>query len=136
MVMTRKVTTTAVINGVDHETWGENERGTAAHTTERVLFDNNQQDLSFLTCKWGGECRVELFVHGNRENNDDVRVSAVAVLYEGTSEDTGDEDGRVGIDFVVPRGRTITNGGRVTNLDEGDDYADFSITVVNSAFEE
>jgi hypothetical protein len=136
MAVNRKVTTTAVINGVDHETWGPNERGSAARTTERVLFDNNEQELSFLNCKWGGECRVELFINGKREDNNDVWVSGVAVLYEGTSVDTGDEDGRVGFNFVVPKGRTITNGGRVTNLDEGDDYADFSITVVNSVFED
>jgi hypothetical protein len=135
MASTRKATTTAVISGVDHETWGENERGSAARTTERVLFDNSQQELSFLVCKWGGECRVELFVNGNRQDNDDIFVHGVAVLYEGTSVDTGDEDGRQGFSFTVPKGRTATQGWRVTNLDEGDDYADFSITVVNSFFE-
>jgi hypothetical protein len=136
MAVNRKVTTTAVISGVDHETWGDNERGSAARTTERVLFDNNQQELSTLICKWGGECRVELFVNGKREDNNDVFVSGVAVLYEGTSEDTSDEDGRQGFGFVVPKGRTVSQGWRVVNLDEGDDYADFNITVVNSVFED
>lgn len=135
MALNRKVTTTAVISGVDHETWGENERGSAARTTERVLFDNNLQELSFLTCKWGGECRVELLVNGQRNDADDVAVNGVAVLYEGTSEETGDEDGRQGFGFVVPKGKTVSQGWRVVNLDEGDDYADFTITVVNSVFE-
>lgn len=135
MATNRKITTTAVINGVDDENWGDNETGSAARTTERVMFDDNQQELSFLSCRWGGECRVDLFVNGKREGNDDLFVSGVAVLYEGTSESTDDEDGRIGFDFIVPKGNTLTQSRRVTNVDEGGDYADFTITVVNSFFE-
>lgn len=134
--VTRKVTTTAVINGVDHETWGDNETGAASRVTERVLFDNNRQDLSFLVCKWGGECRVELFVYGQRDDNNDVFVSGEAVLFEGTSVDTSDEDGREGFGFIVPKGKTISQTFRLNNHSEGDDYADITVSAVNSVFEE
>lgn len=132
----RKLTTIGLINGVDHESWGSNERGSAARTTERVLFNGDWQELMRLDCRWGGECRVELTVSGRREDDNDVVIGWLAVLFEGTSEGTDDEDGREGGEFVAPRGRTTTHTARVNNLAEGDDYADISITVTNSKFEE
>lgn len=135
MASPRLLTTTATINGLDHETFGSNETGSATRVTERLLHSPNHQDLAFLMCKWGGECRVELTVNGRRNDDDSVEVDAHALLYEGTSVDTGDLDGEIHYGFVVPKGQTYTDSRRVTNLDEGDDYADISLVIINRMFE-
>jgi hypothetical protein len=135
MATTRIVNTTAVINGTDHETFGSNEHGSASMTTERVLNNADGHDLVFMICKWGGECRVELTLNGHRNNDDSVQVDGRALLYEGTSEGTSDLDGELGFSLVVPRGQTLTDTRRVTNLDEGSDFADITMTFVNRVFE-
>jgi len=68
-------------------------------------------------------------------DNDDVRITGEFLLYEGTSEDTMDLDGRADFTFIVPRGKTIGNQQRVNNVDEGGDYADVKMTVINRVVE-
>jgi hypothetical protein len=142
----RKVVGIAEIRGVDEEDFESNEFGSASTTGEIILNDSEVgQDfnLVFLVCKWGGECRVELAMNirklgepSNHPNFDGVQIDGFAQLFEGTSEDTDDLDGDVDFQFIVPRGKTIINTQRVTNLDEGGDFADIKMTVTNSAFEE
>jgi hypothetical protein len=86
-------------------------------------------------CKWGGECRVELHVGAKRLDNDNVEIDAHAFLFEGTSEETTDLDGEIHYNFTVPKGQTFTDSRRVTNLDEGGDFADIGLTVINRVFE-
>lgn len=135
MATPRLVTTTALINGLDHETFGSNETGAASRVTERLLHSGDPSDLAFLMCKWGGECRVELWVNGKRNDDDSVDVDAHAFLFEGTSENTGDLDGEIHYGFKVFKGQQVTDVHRVTNLDEGDDFADVTLTVINRMFE-
>jgi hypothetical protein len=66
----------------------------------------------------------------------EVRISGVALLFEGTSEDTNDLDGRTEFTFLVPRGRSVSNSQRVDNTDEGGDFATINMTVNNSLLEE
>jgi hypothetical protein len=142
----RKVVGIAQINGVDEEDFVSNEIGSASTTGEIVLNDSDFGqgfNLVFLECRWGGEVRVELAMNiqrlevpPNHPNFDGVQIDGFAQLFEGTSEDTDDLDGDVDFQFVVPRGKTIINTQRVTNLDEGGDFADIKMTVTNSAFEE
>lgn len=135
MATPRIVNSTAVINGVDHETFGSNETGSASRATERLFQGPDQQELLFMACRWGGECRVELFVNGKRRNDDALEVSVAALLFEGTSESTDDLDGRIDYGLVVPKGQTVSDSRRVTNLDEGGDFADVSLTITNRMFE-
>jgi hypothetical protein len=135
MATNRIVNTTAVIKGTDDENVFSNEFGSASMETERVLTNNDQHDLMFLMCKWGGECRVELTLNGHRRDDDAVEVQGTALLFEGTSEETGDLDGRDDFTLVVPRGQTLRESRRVTNLDEGEDFADIHMTFINRAFE-
>jgi hypothetical protein len=135
----RKVVGIAEIRGVDEEDFVSNEFGSASTTGEIILNDSEVgQDfnLVFLVCKWGGECRVELTLNGQRLDNNDVRVDGNVKLFEGTSEDTGDLDGQENFSFIVPKGRTVEDSRRVVNEDEGGDFADVGMTVSNSLFEE
>lgn len=135
MASPRLLNTTAVINGVDDETFGDNEFGSATRSTERLLNNPDPQELTALECRWGGECRVVVVVNGKRRDDDGVDVDAHAWLWEGTSESTDDLDGEIHYNFMVAKGQTFTDTRRVTNLDEGGDFADISLTVINRMFE-
>jgi hypothetical protein len=134
--MARRVTASATINGVDDETFGSNEFGHAEFTRETILGDAQPQNVMRMQCRWGGECRVELDLTGQMIDNGDVRVSGVALLFEGTSEDTNDLDGRAEFTFLVPRGKTVSNSQRVDNTDEGGDFATIDMSVNNSIVED
>jgi hypothetical protein len=66
----------------------------------------------------------------------DVRIYGVALLFEGTSEDTSDLDGRTEFTFLVPRGKMVSNSQKVRNTDEGGDFATIDMTVNNSIVEQ
>ncbi|MDQ4033408.1 MAG: hypothetical protein M3332_14595 [Actinomycetota bacterium] len=134
--MSRRLTTSATINGVDDETFGSNEFGHAEFTRETILSDAQPQNVMRMQCRWGGECRAELDLTGEVLDNSDVRISGVARLFEGTSEDTNDLDGSTEFTFIVPRGKNVSNHQRVDNTDEGGDYATIDMTVNNSIVEE
>lgn len=129
--MSRIITASATINGVDDETFGSNEFGHAEFTRETVLGDAQPQNGMRMQCRWGGECRVELDLTGQLLNNEDVRISGVALLFEGTSEDTNDLNGRTEFTFLVPRGKTVSNQQQVKNTDEGGDFATIDMSVSN-----
>jgi hypothetical protein len=133
---TRLVTASAHIDGTDDETFGSNEFGSASFTRETVLNDSQPQNLIEMVCKWGGECRVELELTGQRLNDDGVRIDGHAKMFEGTSEETDDFDGQTLFQFVVPKGRTVGNSQTVRNEDEGGDFADISMTVSNVILED
>ncbi len=134
--MARRVTVSATINGVDHETFGANEFGRAEFTRETILGDAQPQNVMRMQCRWGGECRVELDLTGQMMDNGDVRVTGFALLFEGISDDTNDLDGRTDFTLLVPRGKTVSNNQRVDNQDEGGDFATIDMTVNNSIVED
>ena len=134
--MARRVTVSATIDGLDHETFGSDERGHAEFTRETILNSAQPQNVMDMRCMWGGECRVELRLTGQMLDDNGVRVQGEALLFEGTSEGTGDLDGRRDFTFIVPRGRTVSNHQRVNNDDEGDDFADIRMTVSNAIVED
>lgn len=133
--MARRVTASATINGVDDETFGSNEFGHAEFTRETILGDAQPQNVMRMQCRWGGECRVELDLTGQMMDNGDVRITGVALLFEGTSDGTNDQDGRTDFTFLVPRGKTVSNNQRVDNTDEGGDFATIDMTVNNAVDE-
>ncbi len=121
--------------GGSHETRSELPQN---HIHNYRLFDRNKVSLPNFIMPWGGECRFELYTNIEvLEDTETLRVSGNALLFEGTSEDTQDLAGR--IDFsedipstvdLVPHRVEIKR--RVDNTAEGDDYADFTITVRNT----
>jgi hypothetical protein len=134
--MARRLTASAKIFGVDDETFGSDEYGRAEYTREIVLADSQPQNVLHMECRWGGECRVELDLTGQMMDNGDVRISGNALLYEGTSESTGDLDGQTDFTALVPRGKTVSSSQTVKNTDEGGDYANITITFNNALVED
>jgi hypothetical protein len=134
--MARKVTISATIDGLDHETFGANERGHAEFTRETILNSSQPQNVMDMQLMWGGECRVEFRLTGQMQDDSSIRCTGEALLFEGTSETTGDLDGRRDFTFIVPKGKTVSNQQRVNNDDEGDDFADIRMTVTNTIVED
>lgn len=134
--MARRLTASSKIFGVDDETFGSNEYGHAEFTRETILANSQPQNVMHMECRWGGECRVELDLTGQVMDNKDIRVTGVALLYEGTSENTRDLDGRTDFSLLVPRGKTTSTFQKVNNSDEGGDYAEISITFNNAIVED
>jgi hypothetical protein len=135
LIMARRLTVSAFIAGVDHETFGRNEYGEASLLRETILSDSLPQNVLELECRWGGECRVELTLVGQALDNGDVRVNGTAKLFEGISEDTDDLDGQKDFVVLVPRGKNVPHSETVKNNDEGGDYADITLTFNNSIVE-
>jgi hypothetical protein len=132
----RLVNITATINGVDDEDVFADERGSATRSSEHLLRPTpTGQPLSSLVCKWGGECRVELWINGKVNDDGSVDIDSHAFLFEGASEETSDLDGQIDYGFRVAKGQTFRDTRRVTNLDEGEDYADISLVISNHMFE-
>lgn len=133
--MARRLTASAKIFGVDDETFGGDEYGRAEFTRETILGDSQPQNVLTMECRWGGECRVELTLTGQVLDNSDIRVTGEALLFEGTSENTRDLDGKINFSVLVPKGKNASTTQRVKNDDEGGDYADITITFNNSIVE-
>ncbi len=134
--MAHKVTVAATIDGLDHEIFGANEQTHAEFTRESILNSSQPQNLMDMQLMWGGECRVEFRLTGQMQDDSSIRCTGEALLFEGTSETTGDLDGRRDFTFIVPKGKTVSNQQRVNNDDEGDDFADIRMTVTSTILED
>jgi len=98
--------------------------GTSAGYSRQVTFAGRA----------GGEIRVEVLLTLTLRPNDlSVVVSYLIKLFEGTSESTNDLDGQVEGSGVVGKDRTVEiRAKRVKNDDEGGDWADVIMSVVNA----
>jgi hypothetical protein len=133
----RRLVITMNMHGVDHETFGSNEETRRTEVRETILSNPNQamNVLEFIH-GWGGECRLELRLNATLLTDNTIRVQGNALLFEGTSEGTGDLDGQRDISFIVPKGGVVVQQNfRVNNDDEGDDFADVQLTCVNTIIE-
>ncbi len=131
----RRLSVNVNINGTDDESIGPDEHGSSSFNREITLNDNQARQLPGPPngdLRWGGECRVELLLTAQKNDNGDVRLDGVALLFEGTSESTTDLDGRAAFSIVIPRGQTLTHSLMVHNTDEGGDFASLSFSVMNT----
>ncbi|MEV8125250.1 hypothetical protein AB0P07_14235 [Streptomyces sp. NPDC085944] len=134
--MTRRITTLAAVSGMDYEDFGPNERASGVRNGVD-FYEEGEGYRRFFDgeLRWGGECRGEVHLDG-RVQDRELFVKGEALLFEGTSEDTTDLDGRQELSFSVPRGDTVTQSAHVTNTDEGSqDYVHWDITVSNNIVE-
>lgn len=129
--MARRVVVSAIIDGFDDETFSAPELAHQESKQETVISDFQPQNVLRANLRWGGECRIELRLIGQQIAGGSIQVNGNAKLFEGMSEDTDDLDGEIDFEFLVPAGKTVTSEQTVTNEDEGGDYADIKITVVN-----
>lgn len=93
------------VDGKDAEDIGSDEWVHTAHVVGILLpvGEPSWRPLNIPHVRWGGECRVEIDVSVRAMGDRRVAVSGWAYFYEGASEDTGEEEDRTQIDFIVPR---------------------------------
>jgi hypothetical protein len=142
--MFRRLTGTVQVEGTDHEDFGPNERVNALRDVGLTLEigEPTERPLNIAPVKWGGECRVE--VHANALALDDgrVQIQGVAIFFEGASEDTGEEEDRAFINFVVPRTTFFIPNPFVVSFDlrnrtfiGGEDFAKVTFSLSNNILE-
>jgi subtilisin family serine protease len=125
----RQITVFGNIEGVDDETVGSNETGSATKEQKTTLIQPNSQEVLNMNLRWGGEVRVELTVTGQvTDLVGNIQIEGVARLFEETSENNDDLDGEARFSLSVPRGEISSTKLRVANDDEGGDFADISLT--------
>jgi hypothetical protein len=131
----RRVSVGSSMDIEDDETFGSPERCHYDDGREVVLSQATpRRSFGPIVRGCGGEVRIEIYLDGERLGNGDVRISGIAHLFEGTSEQTTDHDGDEVIPpFVVPAGSTAQHSFRVRNEDEGGDFADIRLEVANRA---
>ncbi len=134
--MQNKVSYTARIFMLDHETFGSNETKTVQSSGIFTLDDAKPSNSLFFIGKCGGEMRVELSVLVQQTTNGNIKASGKALLFEGTSENTGDLDGQKSFSQDINANTTGRIEFRVNNTDEGDDYADIFLEFINTKLNE
>lgn len=91
--------------------------------------------------RWGGECRLEAKLSAQAITGGKISVFGDVLLFEGTSENTNDLDGRKSVKFIVEK-TTSANPKptkhfvEVNNTDEGGDYAHLNLTLRNVIIED
>jgi hypothetical protein len=139
--MARHLSGNVVIRGKDDESIGRDEFLDDNVRIDKFLNENGQT-LSVLNYRrgWGGECRAEAKLEAQVITGGLVSITGEVLLFEGTSENTRDLDGRTNVSFTVPK-TTLANPAptvrsiRVDNTDEGGDYVDFRFTLTNHIIE-
>lgn len=135
-IMTRQITVNVDADGMDFEDVGVNQRGTL-RTRQVTFLEEGDRDVPILNAvfSWGGECRSDIFLKGSVSGGK-FFATGLTRLFEGTSEDTGDLDGQLTINFDVGKGETENFAFTVTNTDENaQDRATWRLAVANNITE-
>jgi hypothetical protein len=127
----RRVTINAHMELTDDETFGANEHGSGDKSGEVVVTNGSPQEIINMVVTAGGEMRVELPINVQARENGDTKATGTAKLYEGTSEQTDDLDGTLGVDFLIPRDGFVSKEYTIRNTDEGGDFAVITLTASN-----
>lgn len=122
--------------GRDHETFGPNEvidvrrsRRVPVGPGERVVLSKKKHD-SFVVFRWGGECRAEYKLIVTTRPDRSVRVEVRGRFFEGTYENTEEQEDSFRDRFIVVAPGTV--GSQRFDMDnEGDDLAIVRVTVTN-----
>lgn len=117
---------------LDHENFGSNEKKTVENSGVFTLDDSKPSNSLFFVGKCGGEIRVELSVIVKQMSNGSINVSGEALLFEGTSENTTDLDGKGTFNENILANTAKKISFRVNNTDEGGDYTDISLEFTNT----
>lgn len=131
--MQNKIMYTSVMNIVDDELFGSNERNRVRNTGVFLLDASKKKNTLFFVGKCGGEVRVELTINFEQVSNGDVKVKESAKLFEGISTDTNDLDGTASKSTTIKKNTSKTITFRVRNTAEGGDYADITLQVRNTS---
>jgi hypothetical protein len=129
----RKVVYSGSMHITDDETFGSDEHGDAnSPPLEAVVTNESPQEVfPGFVGRAGGEVRVEVKLVAQARNSGDVTVTGQVLLYEGTSEETNDLDGRVDVNSTGPRDQFRSYSVQVYNQDEGGDHAELVFNFSN-----
>ncbi|MBW4569585.1 MAG: hypothetical protein KME31_16625 [Tolypothrix carrinoi HA7290-LM1] len=141
--MTRHLVGSLNIHAKDDESVGKDEFLNIPNLEIDKFLNDNGQVVTIVDgiWRWGGECRLEAKFFAQVIGGGIVSVFGEVLLFEGTSENTSDLDGRQSVKFEVPR-TTSSNPNptkrfiEVNNTDEGGDYAHLNFTLRNLITEE
>jgi hypothetical protein len=81
---------------------------------------------------WGGECRVEAVIKAHLNFDRSVFVTISADLFEGTTENTTERDGRGSYTWHVKKDEVVTQPSlKIKHENEDDTYAEFHVVISN-----
>ncbi len=134
--MQNKVNYSSVMNIVDHETFGSNEKSRVSNSGVFLLDNSKKTNTLFFIGRCGGEVRIELTIEFKQNSNGTLAIKESARLYEGASTNSRDLDGTASKTTSVGINQSKTIVFKVRNTDEGGDYADISLLVRNTVINE
>ncbi|RAQ66023.1 hypothetical protein COH20_010274 [Aspergillus flavus] len=122
-----------VLSGVDNEFFGTHERMYRPVYTRVVLSEDAPQTFFTWPEGWGGECRLEVTITAQLNQNRHIFVTVNGKFYEGTSEATMDLADEQTQSALVPKsGLPIPFSLQFFNREPfGGDTATISVTFVN-----
>ncbi len=136
-VTARKITVEGKISALDHETFGENQHGSAPVKASALVSPDIPLDLVDQKLGVGGELRVELKLTASiSSTSSNVTITGYAKLYEGVDEDTQDLAEEVFInDLQIAPNTSIERNIHLDNAGfGGGDTADIELTITNDKF--
>ncbi|MGG8497063.1 LGFP repeat-containing protein [Tenacibaculum sp. TC6] len=134
--MQNKVSYSSVMNIVDHETFGSNEKKTVINSGVFLLDKSKKTNSLFFVGKCGGEVRIELKIEFTQNSNGTLSIKESAKLFEGASTNSKDLDGTASKSVTIGKNENKSVSFRVRNTDEGGDYADIILQVSNVVIDE
>ena len=134
--MKNKVNYNSIMNIVDDETFGADERIRVENEGIFLLEKTKKTNQLFFIGKCGGEVRVELTINFTQKSNGAITVYERAKLFEGSSTSSTDLDGTASKAITIAPNTTKTVNFKVRNTDEGGDYANISLTIRNTVISE
>ncbi len=137
--MTRRLAGTVIIDGTDDEFWPQSDEKVHRVFNVQMMLDDGQpaSAMDVPDVRWGGECRVEVRLTARVVSGNTVQIEGNAKLFEGTSEDTTDQEDEQVVSFTVPKGGVAAHHGiQLRNTGTGGgDHAEISLSFTNSLVE-
>lgn len=132
--MTNLINYTLSMRIKDDESWPDSDEYANRSVSGTLLLDDATPERQILDIgRCGGEVRVEARFTFARSGGGAVRVSGDLRLYEGTSTNSSDLDGTASMNGSVAPDSSATLSQRVSNNDEGGDWADVTLQINNDA---
>ena len=135
---------TVLVQGTDHEDFGPNEHpGDNVRSIQSdIRIGDHERDIPIAPVRWGGECRVEVHMNAIARDDGVIQLNGFAAFFEGSSEDTQEQEDRKVFQFEVPR-TTQSNPNpsrfhiplRNATLVGAEDSADVFFTLTNTILE-
>ncbi len=131
--ISRRITLSVDMFVEDDESFASNETVREQKTNFAILSTQGiAQGIMNFEVRMGGEIRIEFTVTASLiDDHGNVVIDGSVKLFEGASESTDDLDGSRQFQLYCPAGAAINHFVRVSNDDEGGDYATLRLALTN-----